>query len=270
MSSASSATGSYDFESLRDAEFQRERLRQQALAVRKLEADILRSAGLGLADDVLEVGSGPGFISDLLAELSPEGSLRAVDPSAELLSSVEGNVRAKPKRGLFAIQAFGDSLPVADASVDFAYARFVLQHLPDPAAVMAEIHRVLRPGGRFCAVDSDDGLVIFEPEDRRVLEIMNTAQRVQAEKGGDRFIGRKLQRFMAATGYVNAKSRVLAMTSSELPFSVLFNILLGYKASLLGGALDVGELYEDMSRKVATGAQLVAGGVFIVVGEKEV
>lgn len=73
---------------------------------------------------------------------------------------------------------------------------------------------------------------------------------------------------MTEAGFVNVKSRILALTSSELPFAVLFNILLGYKASLLGDAIDIKQLFHDLSGQVANGRQLVAGGVFIVTGEK--
>lgn len=261
-------TGSYNFETLNDLGFQTERLCQQAQAIRSIEAGILRSAGIKASHDVLELGCGPGFVSDLLAELAPEGSLHAIEPSPTLLAQVEGNVRNKPARGLFPIQAFGNNLPIPDNSIDFSYARFVLQHIPQPDAVVSEIHRVMRPGGHFCAVDSDDGLVIFHPEDSRVSKILNTAQTTQAAQGGDRFIGRKLQHMMTQAGFVNVKSRILALTSSELPFSVLFNILLGYKASLSGNDIDSKQLFADLSEQVASGHQLVAGGVFIVTGEK--
>ncbi|MEQ1602081.1 MAG: methyltransferase domain-containing protein [Methylophilaceae bacterium] len=264
------STGSYNFETMGNAEFQTERLSQQARAVRGLEAGILRSAGIQTGHDVLELGCGPGFVTDLLAELAPQGSLYAIEPSPTLLAQVENNVRHKPARGLFPIQAYGDHLPNPDNSIDFSYARFVLQHIPQPDTVISEIHRVLRPGGHFCAVDSDDGLVVFFPEDTRVNQVLQTAQSAQLEKGGDRFIGRKLQNMMTKAGFINVKSRVLALTSSELPFEVLFNILLGYKASLLKDTIDLNKLFQDISEQVTSGHQLVAGGVFIVTGEKEI
>lgn len=262
------STGSYNFESLNDAAFQTERLRQQAQAVRALEAGILRSAGIRPDHDVLELGCGPGFVSDLLAELVPDGSLHAVEPSPVLLAQVEGNVRKKPAGGLYPHKAFGDALPLAAGCIDFSYARFVLQHVPRPETVVAEIHRVTRPGGRFCAVDSDDGLVILHPAQPTVDHVLKTAQAIQTEKGGDRFIGRKLQQMMAGAGFIDVKSRILALTSTELPFSVLFNILLGYKTSLLGAAVDTQALFDRLSAEVAAGRQLVAAGVFIVTGEK--
>jgi SAM-dependent methyltransferase len=233
-----------------------------------VETTILRGAGIQPTHDVLEIGSGPGFVTDLLAELAPEGSLHAVEPSPTLISQLEGNVRQKPARGLFAHQAYGDALPLTDQSIDFSYTRFVLQHVPKPQAVMQEVFRVTRPGGRFCAVDSDDGLVLFHPEEQRVDHVLRSAQSIQASQGGDRFIGRKMQEMMLLAGFSKVKTRVMMFTSSELPFPVLFNILLGYKASLLGDAVDLPKLFEDLSADVAAGRRLVAAGVFIVSGER--
>ena len=127
---------------------------------------------------------------------------------------------------------------------------------------------MLRPGGRLCAVDSDDGLVLMHPDDIRVASVMEQAQRLQAAKGGDRFIGRSLQSKLISVDFSSVTSRVLSLTSSELPFDVLFNILLGYKAALLGGEVDIKSLRKDLAAGVDAGTQLIAAGVFVVTGVK--
>lgn len=261
-------SGSYDFDRLNDTSYQTDRLMQQARAIRGMEANILRQAGIQPGHDVLEIGCGPGFVTDLLAELSPDGSVHAVEPSATLLAQVDANVKNKPGRGLHLHQAYGNALPLAEASIDFSYARFVLQHVPDPQSVVDEVFRVTRSGGRFCAVDSDDGLVIVHPDEPRVSEVLCRAQVIQSNQGGDRFIGRKLQAMMVSAGFAKVHTHVLAITSSELPFAALFNIVLGYKASLLGDAVDSRRLYEDLAADVAAGRRMLAAGVFIVTGEK--
>lgn len=262
-------SGSYQFEALDNTEFQTQRLLQQAQAVRGLEANLLRGAGIQPDHDVLEVGSGPGFVTDLLAELAAQGSVHALEPSPTLVPQIEQNVRRKPAKGLFVHQGYGSAIPLPDQSVDFSYARFVLQHVPQPEQVVAEVFRVTRKGGRFCIVDSDDGLVMFHPEEPRVSSLLAQAQAEQARQGGDRVVGRKLAAMLQQAGFSDVRVRVLTLTSTELPFQVLFNILLGYKASLLGDAVDVRTLYEDLAADVATGHRLVVAGVFIVTGERK-
>ena len=110
---------------------------------------------------------------------------------------------------------------------------------------------------------------MFHPEESRVSNLLAGAQAAQASQGGDRFIGRKLPSLMLEAGFVNVRTRVLTLTSSELPFPVLFNILLGYKASLLGDAVDTRALFEDLSADVTAGRRLVVAGVFVVTGERE-
>lgn len=262
------ASGSYDFEALVDSQYQLERLRQQASAVRDLERRILCEAGLKTDHTVLEIGSGPGFVTNLLSELAPEGCVHAVEPNGSLSKLIDGNVCRSPAKGLFVHQAFGDALPIEDGVVDFVYLRFVLQHIPSPASVLREAYRVLRPGGRLCVVDSDDGLVLIYPDDIGVASLMEQAQRLQAAMGGDRFIGRSLQSKLFSVGFSSVRSRVLSLTSSELPFDVLFNILLGYKATLLGEKVDIKSVHNGLAVGVDAGTQLIAAGVFVVTGEK--
>ena len=61
------------------------------------------------------------------------------------------------------------SLPFRDASVDAVRCERVFQHLPDPEAAVAEMVRVLRPGGRVVLMDSDWGTGIVHPVDPDVL-----------------------------------------------------------------------------------------------------
>ena len=96
--------------------------------------------------DVLEIGCGTGVHARLLAEAG--ASVAAVDltPTAvELtkrrleLSGLEADVR----------EADAEHLPFADASFDFVWSWGVIHHSHDTDRVIAEVGRVLRPGGRF-------------------------------------------------------------------------------------------------------------------------
>ena len=263
-------TGSYNFDSLHNTDFQADRLAQQAQATRAIEENLLRATGLKEDHDVLEIGCGPGHVSNLLASLAPQGSLHAVEPSATLARAVQGNVRTPPARGLFVHEATGDKLPLPDQSIDFAYARFVLQHIPDTGAVLRETLRVLRPGGRLCIVDSDDGLIVIHPPEPRLEQILAQAQQAQTVQGGDRFIGRKLQGQLLAHGFSDVRSRIVSMTSTELPFPLLFNILFGYKASHMGQDIDLSALADNLTPEVTSGQRLIAAGVFIVTGIRSV
>jgi ubiquinone/menaquinone biosynthesis C-methylase UbiE len=97
-----------------------------------------------LAGRVLEVGAGnglnfahyPSAVTEVLA-VEPEPYLRRLAQAAAGQAPVAVRV----------VDGTADTLPVADASMDAAVASLVLCSVPDQARALAELHRVLRPGG---------------------------------------------------------------------------------------------------------------------------
>jgi ubiquinone/menaquinone biosynthesis C-methylase UbiE len=92
--------------------------------------------------DVLEVGCGTGLILDRVAEFAR--SARGIDLSGGMLARAA-------QRGLSVAQASATELPIATASIDVAYSFKVLAHIPDIRGAMAEMARVVRPGGYVLA-----------------------------------------------------------------------------------------------------------------------
>lgn len=93
--------------------------------------------------DAVEIGGGP----IPACAFRPWRSAVAADPLAEgyLASGVVHPEAAR--RGVIMLPACGESLPLASRSADLVIAENCLDHTDDPARVVAEIHRVLRPGG---------------------------------------------------------------------------------------------------------------------------
>jgi SAM-dependent methyltransferase len=95
----------------------------------------------------LDVGSGPGTVTASLARAAgPDGLALGVDISEAMLTRAVRN-EAGPQVGF--IRADAQRLPLRDNTVDAVVSMAVLQLLPNPAAALAEIARVLRPGGRL-------------------------------------------------------------------------------------------------------------------------
>jgi ubiquinone/menaquinone biosynthesis C-methylase UbiE len=96
-------------------------------------------------EDVLEIGGGIG--TDL-AQFAMHGArVTDVDLAAGHLQLAEENFRLRKLSGTF-VHHDAESLPFADASFDLVYSNGVLHHTPNTVAVVREIRRVLRPGGR--------------------------------------------------------------------------------------------------------------------------
>lgn len=175
------------------------------------ERRLLREFGLVDGMRVVDVGCGPGALSARLAEAFPSCELLGVDPDPDLLEAARRRV---PSASFLAGTA--ESLPLPDDSVDMAVARLVLQHLPDPVAAAREVRRVLVPGGRFVVIDVDGGLWgVASPLDPGLAAIQAKAWTAQRRHGGDRMIGRRLARILAAAGFSDPALRLYSYSSDD-------------------------------------------------------
>ncbi|HEX3278019.1 MAG TPA: class I SAM-dependent methyltransferase [Thermoleophilaceae bacterium] len=111
-----------------------------------VERDYRRETLAGLSGRVIEIGSGSGpnfpYYPDAVTELvsvEPEPNLRAKAIEAAHASG----------RPITVVDAVADRLPFEDGRFDAAVAVLVLCSVPDQAAALAELHRVLRPGGEL-------------------------------------------------------------------------------------------------------------------------
>lgn len=128
---------------------------------------------VGLGDDVLEVGPGPGMTTDILRERLPRLTSIEIDPrlADALTHRMQGsNVKV--------VEGDATAMPFADASFSGAVSFTMLHHVPSHALqdrLLAEVYRVLKPGGMFAGSDSRwsigfhlihlwDTMVIVEPE----------------------------------------------------------------------------------------------------------
>ena len=123
----------------------------------KLRGDLFGHAShlqalAGLLNDewvVGDLGSGTGQMAAAIAPFVAR--VIAVDRSGDMLQAARRRVREWPnvevRRGDL------EALPVEDATLDAATLILVLHHVPDPAAVLSDVARVLKPGGRLLIAD---------------------------------------------------------------------------------------------------------------------
>jgi ubiquinone/menaquinone biosynthesis C-methylase UbiE len=168
-------------------------------AVRVLD-DIEVDRGGGAPFELLDVGSGTGALALSALERWPAVRVRAVDPSSRMLEIAAAAARRRSPAfasRLRTITAAADRMPMVDAGIDAAVSSFVIQLVPNRAAALREVHRVLRPGGRFACVtwhaddppfepddafsDALDELQIIPPSDERDIHPYTSASTAAAE-----------------------------------------------------------------------------------------
>ena len=111
---------------------------------------LLKMAGGVKGGSALEVGCGSGVGMELIHELAGASSVDGFDLDPRMIARARRRLEAK---GIAERLWVGDGtvIPVADATYDIVFDFGVIHHIPDWRLAVAEIRRVLKPGGLFCA-----------------------------------------------------------------------------------------------------------------------
>lgn len=100
----------------------------------------------------VDIGAGTGFMTEGL--LGKGLKVIAVDFSRAMLDTIKD--KFDNHAGLECRLGLADRLPLEDDSVDYAFANMLLHHVEEPAAVIKEIARILKPGGTAVLTDLDE------------------------------------------------------------------------------------------------------------------
>jgi SAM-dependent methyltransferase len=126
----------------------------------------------------LDVGCGPGNVTASLARAAGSGGLALGLDFSEAMLARAVRAEAGPQIGF--LRADAQRLPLRDATVDAVVSIAALQLIPDPAAALAEMARVLRPGGR---------LAVMVPTAGRVFRLLRRLPNIGAHMFGDDELG---------------------------------------------------------------------------------
>ena len=104
--------------------------------------------------DVLDIGAALGAVDQLLVEEHGARSVVGIDVDPAMLRKMDRRIAAAGLSDrIRSVCIEPGPLPFADASFDVVFSKDSIVQIPDKPALFAEVHRVLRPGGRFIASD---------------------------------------------------------------------------------------------------------------------
>jgi arsenite methyltransferase len=134
---------------------------------------VLDALALRPSERVVDLGCGPGLLALQMAErVGPAGEIQCIDASASMIALAQRRCAALS----WVRQRSGDvaALPYLDGSFDAAVCTQVYEYVPDIDRALAELHRVLKPGGRAVIVDTDWESCLWHSSDparmRRMIE----------------------------------------------------------------------------------------------------
>ncbi len=165
--------------------------------VRASKARSLEALELGPGMRVLDAGSGVGFDACRFAErVGPGGYVVGIDASREMVARAE-RLRPPGLAQLSFVNGDAAALDLPDGAFDAVHCERLLQVHPVPRRILAELVRVLRPGGRLVAVEPDWGTLALDPGEPEVVRRLA----VQCAEGFcDGWTGRKLGRYLREAG----------------------------------------------------------------------
>ena len=183
---------------------ERDRLRRQSEELRAHSAALLDRVGVERGWNAIDLGCGPSGIIDLLAErVGPDGHVTGLDvnPANVALARAFADEHGLANADIAEGDARRTGLP--PSSFDLAHARTLLINIPDPAVVVAEMVRLVRPGGWVAVLEPDvGGSLCYPPHPAwdRLSEIFRTANR---SDDADLLIGRRLPELFRQAGLMD-------------------------------------------------------------------
>ncbi len=185
-------------------------------------------------ESVLDVGSGLGQFSRCVGRLvGPRGRVVGIERDPKQLAEAQRQAKkAKESELVEWRQGDATALPLEKqewGNFDVAHTRFVLEHVPKPEKVVAQMVRAVRRGGRVILADDDHQVLRLWPEPSGFDELWRAYIRAYEHLGCDPFVGRRLTALLERAGARPVRSRWIFFGScaGEKEFPLFVQNLIG-------------------------------------------
>jgi ubiquinone/menaquinone biosynthesis C-methylase UbiE len=192
---------------------------------------VLKALALKGGERVLDVGSGPGLLAyEMASSVGRGGSVCGIDISEDMLAMSRKRCAKQPWTAFQ--RADATHLPYPDHAFDAAASTQVYEYIADVPAALAELNRVMRPGGRVLILDTDYGSLVIHSENALRMERVLTAWNEHFIHGD---LPRVLSRQLQDAGFTIRQRDVIPMFNPEYEQNSYGKRLLDLMASFAVG-----------------------------------
>ena len=170
---------------------------------------------------VLDFGCGPGNISVGLAKAAAPGELHGVDMEESQIELARAVAAAYGRDNTIFHAGDVTNMPFEDDFFDVAHRHNVLMHIPDTGAVLAEVKRVLKPGGIIGCREMICGSCFTHPDFGVIGKAWDMFQDLLQADDGHPQMGKELKGHALASGFENVRM-INSFTIYSAPADVAF------------------------------------------------
>ena len=155
---------------------------------------------------LLDFGCGPGNISVGLAESIAPGELHGLDMEESQVELARSAAAAGGHDNMVFHVGNVTELPFDDDTFDIAHCHAVLMHIPDTQAALAEVKRVLKPGGLIASREANVASSYLEPQAPEITDAWGVFSNLVAGNGGHPNFGKELKVALLEAGFVDVRT----------------------------------------------------------------
>ncbi len=213
---------------------------------------------------VAELGCGPGYTAVEIAKwVGAGGHVHALDINADFVALVRKNADAAGVGERVTVHLCdGSILPFAESSLDRLTVRNTLIYVDSPEATLRECRRVLRPDGKFHAIEGDWPMIVIEP-----VPVADWSALVVAASRACRtpHIGRKLYPLLRHAGFSTIDVRLITRPDTEGRLLPMIKSIADFaRGSDRISDADIDNILSRIDQACATGSYLFLAPQFVV------
>ncbi|MBI3544854.1 MAG: methyltransferase domain-containing protein [Deltaproteobacteria bacterium] len=210
--------------------------------------------------NLLEVGCGVGAQTSILLKRFPHLNITGIDASAKQVAQGRRFLAREIRAGRVDLRCEDASkTKFGDATFDGAFFCWILEHVPDPLAILKETLRVLKPGAVVYCTEVHNASLFLEPYSPATLKYWFEFNEQQMKMKGDPFVGAKLGNLLLKAGFQNIRTEMVEFHfDSRAPkqraefIRYWTELLLSGAPSLLRSKRVTKDLVKEMTRELAT------------------